>query len=278
MADALGDLTEKEKEALRLLLSGHDAKSSARELDISVHTINDRLRNARRKLDVSSSREAARILGDAEDATPQNHARNDLGSANGDIGRDPSFHAISESSGSSGSDWRMKGLVIMTCTIAIAALAVAITNAGLDTTPETTHSEDNLAEASDFEASPPIQRAESEEAAREWLALLGAGDAQAARERAAENSELLRPSDDWWELGVALHRNNHGVLIRRELLTVEQIPAPQGSGADAAELLTFYVDYQKTPNAIEQLAMYRVDGEWRPANYDLEAPEEDGCE
>lgn len=53
MAQAIGDLTDKEKEALRLLVEGHDAKSSANFLGLSVHTVNDRLRNARRKLDVS---------------------------------------------------------------------------------------------------------------------------------------------------------------------------------------------------------------------------------
>lgn len=55
-------LSEREKETLRLLLDGHDAKSIARNLEISVHTVNERLRTARRKLGVSSSREAARIL------------------------------------------------------------------------------------------------------------------------------------------------------------------------------------------------------------------------
>jgi DNA-binding CsgD family transcriptional regulator len=55
-------LSEREKEALRLLLEGHDAKSIASKLGISVHTVNERLRTARRKLGVSSSREAARIL------------------------------------------------------------------------------------------------------------------------------------------------------------------------------------------------------------------------
>ena len=43
-------LSEREKEALRLLLVGHDAKSIATMLGLSVHTINDRLRDARRKL------------------------------------------------------------------------------------------------------------------------------------------------------------------------------------------------------------------------------------
>jgi DNA-binding CsgD family transcriptional regulator len=55
-------LSEREKETLRLLLEGHDAKSIASNFGISVHTVNERLRTARRKLGVSSSREAARTL------------------------------------------------------------------------------------------------------------------------------------------------------------------------------------------------------------------------
>jgi hypothetical protein len=51
---------------LRLLLRGHDIKSIARELSISTTAANERLRTARQKLGVSSSREAARVLGAAE--------------------------------------------------------------------------------------------------------------------------------------------------------------------------------------------------------------------
>src|SRR3954453_11362910 len=47
-------LTEKEKQTLRLLLAGHEAKSMARQLGLSVHTVNERLRDARRKLSASS--------------------------------------------------------------------------------------------------------------------------------------------------------------------------------------------------------------------------------
>ena len=64
-------LTEKEKETLRLLVSGYDAKSMARHLGLSVHTVNERLRDARRKLAVSSSREAARQLRAIEHRDPQ---------------------------------------------------------------------------------------------------------------------------------------------------------------------------------------------------------------
>jgi DNA-binding CsgD family transcriptional regulator len=64
--DGISALSEKEKQTLRLIVRGHDAKSIARKLDLSVHTINERLRVARRKMAVSSSREAARLLLAAE--------------------------------------------------------------------------------------------------------------------------------------------------------------------------------------------------------------------
>jgi DNA-binding CsgD family transcriptional regulator len=65
-------LTRRQKEILRLLLDGIDAKSAARHLGISVHTVNEHLREARRHLEVSSSREAARILRQAESTPPKN--------------------------------------------------------------------------------------------------------------------------------------------------------------------------------------------------------------
>ncbi|MEP9400635.1 helix-turn-helix domain-containing protein [Sphingomonas silueang] len=67
-------LTDKEKQTLRLIVRGHDVKSIATTLGLSVHTINERLRDARRKLAVSSSREAARLLLAAEEAAPEKSA------------------------------------------------------------------------------------------------------------------------------------------------------------------------------------------------------------
>src|SRR3546814_5171012 len=54
-------LTEKEKQTLRLIVRGHDAKSIARNLDLSVHTINERLRDARRKLTVRSEEHTSEL-------------------------------------------------------------------------------------------------------------------------------------------------------------------------------------------------------------------------
>lgn len=51
---------------LRLLVRGHDIKSAARELSISLAAVNERLRTACLKLGVSRSREAARIAEEGE--------------------------------------------------------------------------------------------------------------------------------------------------------------------------------------------------------------------
>lgn len=62
----LSRLTEAERAVLRLLGQGHDTKSAAALLGISSHAVNERLREARRKLEVTSSRAAARLLLAAE--------------------------------------------------------------------------------------------------------------------------------------------------------------------------------------------------------------------
>ncbi len=57
-----GDLTDKEVEVLRLLAVGHTVKSIAAQLARSEASINERLRDARRKTGIGSSRELARLL------------------------------------------------------------------------------------------------------------------------------------------------------------------------------------------------------------------------
>lgn len=77
-------LSDREKAVLRLLATGHDAKSIARELGLSVHTINEYLRAARRKLGVSSSREAARLFQAEEAHAPENIGDKQFGVADRD--------------------------------------------------------------------------------------------------------------------------------------------------------------------------------------------------
>jgi DNA-binding CsgD family transcriptional regulator len=58
----LSRLNETERRVLRLLAEGHTAKSIATELDTTPAAVNERLREARRKTGVGSSRELARLL------------------------------------------------------------------------------------------------------------------------------------------------------------------------------------------------------------------------
>ena len=83
MKEDLESLSDRERETLRLLGRGHDAKSIASALDLSVHTVNERLRDVRRKLGVSSSREAARLLlaHEAASEPPNNSGYKEIGVA-----------------------------------------------------------------------------------------------------------------------------------------------------------------------------------------------------
>ncbi|NCN85444.1 MAG: hypothetical protein GW808_13350 [Sphingomonadales bacterium] len=75
------DLNKKEKEALRLLLLGHDAKTAAQEIGVTPNVINERLRSARQKLQVTSSKAAARMLADHEGFEPKFFVPKDIGIA-----------------------------------------------------------------------------------------------------------------------------------------------------------------------------------------------------
>lgn len=64
------ELPEREKQVLRLLLTGHDAKSIGTVLGLSTNVVNERLRDSRQKLAVGSSKQAARMLAAVE---PNSH-------------------------------------------------------------------------------------------------------------------------------------------------------------------------------------------------------------
>lgn len=271
MADGLDELTEKEKEALRLLLAGHDAKSSARELDLSVHTVNDRLRNARRKMSVSSSREAARILGDAEGAAPQNPAHNTIGIATKKPTTEDEDIAKEAKEGISTFAWRTKGVLIMSISASILAVA-AIATVSLDSPAGDVPSE--AVEASQGTASNNGQAPATapsltpEQVAMAWLALIDNGFADEAREQAATALQN-RYSAQLWELGITLRLNNQGAPVARRLLTVESTSQAEDGATGDFQTLVYHTDFVDSPNAREEIVLMREDGEWRVADYDL---------
>jgi DNA-binding CsgD family transcriptional regulator len=70
----ISHLSDGQKQCLRLVHEGYEAKEIARKLLISHHTVVERLRTARRVLSAQTSREAARMLAVTEVARAQNLA------------------------------------------------------------------------------------------------------------------------------------------------------------------------------------------------------------
>lgn len=94
-------LNDREREILSLILQGYSVKTAARMLDVSAHTLNERLRSARRKLGVASSREAALLLREDSPSIYKSPVTNEIG-----IGFSSLTHAASALPASSGVEER----------------------------------------------------------------------------------------------------------------------------------------------------------------------------
>lgn len=113
----LSRLNEAEREVLNLLAGGHTAKSIANELGSTPAAVNERLREARRKTGVGSSRELARLLKSQENR----HDEMGVGSAIA------STNAVPQSIAK---PWRrhLGALSMLTIFVAAAAGAAALMN------------------------------------------------------------------------------------------------------------------------------------------------------
>ncbi|WP_235211893.1 helix-turn-helix domain-containing protein [Sphingopyxis sp. LC81] len=107
-------LTDREMEILRLLVAGHTVKTIAARLGRSETSINERLRSARRKTGVGSSRELARLL-DLQKTCDENIDLSRQRSAVEDLG-----HAATV--GVRGS----KGMIVMLIAIPMAAVGLMV--------------------------------------------------------------------------------------------------------------------------------------------------------
>jgi len=243
-------LTEKEKETLRLLLQGYDAKSMARHLGLSVHTINERLRDARRKMDTSSSREAARLLREAEAQTPKllgdEHLRDaapaDAPHLSPRPARDRGF--------SRRTGWIIGGS-IMTASLALLALSALSGTGPAPTAPFTT--------AAAVTANPASEAA-AIAAAQQFLALVDRDD-WAGSWKATHKSFQLLNTVDWWAAASQKVRGEMGTIQSRELVAVDFRPAPPSG----YWTITFKVRYSKKGDATETLSLASENGSWRVA-------------
>lgn len=123
LPNSLAALNDKEIEVLRLLAAGHTVKSIAVSLDRSEASINERLRDARRKTGVGSSRELARLI-DAQKNWDKNIDLPANGLAPHGQVQPPSAGRI-----------RPKGTLVMAITLPIIA-ALGLMMAGSNTAPQ----------------------------------------------------------------------------------------------------------------------------------------------
>jgi DNA-binding CsgD family transcriptional regulator len=248
MSAGYQDLTEKEKQTLRLIVRGHDAKSTARHLGLSVHTVNERLRDARRKLEVSSSREAARLLLDKEGEGPQKLGDKQMGDAAAvqpvtiDVTDPVEMPAFGMSSRVV---WLIAGVVIMSVVVAILALAVLPQSA-------------TTSASSQAPAAAPVTEAEVVRVARDWLVLHDEGRWREAYDATTRSFRKLNTVERWTEVAREV-RPPLGAVISRVLISQESVPAPPAG----VQVVKFRTSFANKENTVETISLTREDGAWK---------------
>lgn len=245
-------LTEREKQTLRLIVRGHDAKSIARTLDLSVHTVNERLRKARRKMAASSSREAARMLLEAEgDGLPNSSANMKIGEAAPRFSEDESAAPTIGAGRTRRAAFLVTGVALMTLVLAFLALAALPQLAG---PPAQT----SVADAEPVDATVV-------ESARRWLALVDQGRWDESYRATGEPFRKLNTSRMWASASEKV-RTPLGAMVSRTLIGQQNIPAPP----DGFQVVKFRTRFVNKAEAVETVTLDREAGEWRVVGVTIE--------
>ncbi|MEJ2456971.1 MAG: DUF4019 domain-containing protein [Novosphingobium sp.] len=258
MTEGIEALSEREKEALRLLLGGHDAKSMAGELGLSVHTINERLREARKKLGVSSSREAARRMAEAEQSTPHFLAYKVLGDA--DAAPREARHGPPEKRQSVGYPlvWLGGGMLIMSLIIAAAVLSSTLT--GSASTPPAAQSAPAAVSLDDSADAAVVQ------SARDWVTLLDEQHWKDAWEQAGTAFRSKVTAEQWASV-IQTVRGPLGATSRRAVQTVMKTRALPNAPKGEYQIIKFQTDFAKKQGAIETVILFKEGAHWKVDGY-----------
>lgn len=252
--DGLWALTEKEKQTLRLIVRGHDAKSTARSLGLSVHTINERLRDARRKMAVSSSREAARLLLEAEGLGPGSPTPDLF--ADKEIGEDATHPSVDQGSAPIGGagrayrhSWFIIGVLLMTLALGLLALT-ALPQVASAPTPTTSDAAPN---------------SEVVDTARQWLALGDRGRWDETYQATGASFRKMNSSQAWTAACEKV-RVPLGAMISRTFLSEQFLPAPPYG----YQVVKFRTRFANKAEAVETVTFDREDGSWRVVGVTIE--------
>ena len=248
--EGLWGLTEKEKQTLRLIVRGHDAKSSARSLGVSVHTINERLRDARRKMTVSSSRAAARMLLDAEGGNVGPSTPNSLGDEGlrEDAAPHRGNHGTAPDSGvrrAHRQSWTI-GVCSMTLAFALIALAALPQVASTPAPPATVSRETPNAAVVD--------------AARKWLTLVDQARWDESYQATGASFRKLN-TVSMWTAASEKARVPLGEMVSRTFASQESLPAPP----NGYEVVKFRTRFTNKNDVVETVSLAYEEGSWRVA-------------
>ena len=242
MVQGYQTLTEKEKQTLRLLLDGHDAKSMARHLGLSVHTVNERLRDARRKLSVSSSKAAARLLRHAERADPEIVGDTPLGDAGSAPGGQSMPQPDITPRRTRRAVWTIGVLAMISLCVAMLALSAPAERPGADAT----------------EAARSVAETETSRAARDWLTLVDDGKWQESWARTTQSFRSLNTVQVWQSTSEKV-RVPLGRVLSRTLVNDQDVPAPP----NGYRLVQFHTDFANRQGATETVSLDREGGSWK---------------
>lgn len=242
--DGYEALTEREKQTLRLIVRGHDAKSIARHFDLSVHTINERLRDARRKLAVSSSREAARLLLDREGQDPDSIGDKQIG------------EVASTTAAQHGGRNRTQAAI--RTGIGVAVVSILLGTLALVMMPQDASAPGAPAETTAHDAAV-------EQAARDWLALVEQGRWDDSWEATGSAFRKLNTRQVWADVSKRV-RPPLGALVSRTLISQEELPAPPRG----YQVVKFRTSFVNKVDAVETVSLEREAGSWRVVGITIE--------
>ncbi len=255
-------LTERERETLRCLFAGHDAKSIAREFDLSVHTINERLRGARRKLGVSSSREAARLLAERESlspySSPYSSVDREIGLAAGDRGGQLDGQTNRDVGTGHRLLWLGGGMLIMSLLIAAAIFSAAI--------------EGNVMSGQEQPAKEPVAAAaaaadaESLDAALAWISLVDSGKWEESWQEAGAIFRSAATTRQWAGM-VAPVREPLGTVVSRDFLRATKTDTLPNAPKGRYEILEFRTSFSDMADTVETAIMVKEDDGWKVVGF-----------
>lgn len=260
MDEGFQALSEREKETLRLLLRGHDAKSIARDLGLSIHTVNERLRTARRKMGVSSSREAARLLAAGERDDPQFLANKQLGDAKATNGMREGGPSEKRRRVGSSYLWLAGGMLTMLLIVA-AMLSLGFHGRQEPPTP--------VAATAPAPATSPgaVETADAgTDPARQWVALLDQKRWDESWNAAGTLFRSRTPMDRWASTVQSI-RQPLGPVSARVPHSAKAATSLPGAPDGEYRILQFQTTFADKRDAIETVVLAREGADWKVSGY-----------